>query len=178
MSSLLQDLKFALRMLQKNAGFTLVAVLTLALGIGANSAIFSIVRAVLLQPLPYQNPKQLLFISGLNRQNGATGVSMSFTKFTQIQQQTRTLEIPAAFYSTTLSLLTGHEPEAISGNRVSRNLFQVLGVSPLRGRDFRPEEEAPGAAGVAIISDGFWHSHFGSDPAALGRTMTIDGEAV
>ncbi len=178
MSSLLQDLKFALRMLQKNAGFTLVAVLTLALGIGANSAIFSVVHAVLLQPLPYQNPKQLLFISGLNRQTGASGVSMSYTKFTQIQQQTHSLETPAAFYSTTLSLLTGREPEAISGNRVSRNLFRVLGVSLARGRDFRPEEEVPGAAGVAIISDGFWHSHFGSDPGALGRTMTIDGEAV
>jgi putative ABC transport system permease protein len=165
-------------MLRKNAGFTLVAVLTLALGIGANSAIFSVVHAVLLQPLPYQNPSQLLLLSGLNRQNGATGVSMSYTKFVQIREQTHTLEPPAAFYVATFSLLTGREPEAVSGIRISRNLFSVLGVSPVLGRDFRPEEEIPGVDDVAIISGGFWHSHFGSDPSALGRTMSIDGHSV
>jgi putative ABC transport system permease protein len=165
-------------MLSKNPAFTLIAVLTLALGIGANSAIFSVVHAVLLQPLPYQSPKQLLFISGLNRQTGANGVTMSFTKFTQIQEQAQTLESSGVFYPTTLNLVTEREPEAISGNRVSRNFFHVLGITPLRGRDFRPEEEAPGAVAVAIISDGFWHSHFGGDAAALGRAMFIDGRSV
>jgi putative ABC transport system permease protein len=177
-SHLVQDLRFALRMLRKNPVFTLVAVLTLALGIGANSAIFSVVHAVLLQPLPYQNPGQLLFLSGLNRQTGAVGVTMSFTKFNQIREQSRTFENLAALYPASFSLLTGREPEAIRGNRTSRNLFQVLGVSPVLGRDFRPEEEVQGADDVAIISDGFWHSHFGSDPNALGRTMSLDGRTV
>jgi hypothetical protein len=97
MLTLTQDLKFALRMLVKNPGFTLVAVLTLALGIGANSAIFSVVDAVMLQPLPYKNPGQLLFLSGLVRQTGASGASLSFTKFAQIQDQSHTLEGSAGF---------------------------------------------------------------------------------
>ena len=178
MPSLLQDLNFALRMLRKNPGFTLVAVLTLALGIGANSAIFSVVHAVLLQPLPFKNPAQLLNISSASRQTGASGIPVSFTKFTQIQEQSHSLEASAAFYSATFSLVTEREPEAINGNRVSQNFFHVLGVSPQVGRDFLPAEEAPGAADVAIISDGFWHSHFGADPRALGRAMNIDGRSV
>ncbi len=178
MPTFLQDLKFALRMLRKNPAFTLIAILTLALGIGANSAIFSVVHAVILRPLPYQDPNHLLYISGLNHQTGANGVSMSFTKYTQIREQSHMLENTAAFYQTTFSLLTGREPEAVNGNRVSRNLFSVLGISPVLGRDFRPEEEVPGADQVAVISDGFWHSHFGSDPAVLGRTMSLDGRSV
>jgi putative ABC transport system permease protein len=178
MMTLLQDLKFAMRMLGKNPGFTMVAVLTLALGIGANSAIFSVVDAVLLRPLPYQAPAQLLFLSGVVRETGAVGANMSFTKFTQIQEQSHTLESIAAFYGTTLSLVTEREPEAITGNRVSRGFFHVLGISAIRGRDFLPEEEAIGAADVAIITDGFWHSHFAGDPGVLGRTMTIDGRPV
>src|ERR1700690_1267759 len=178
LSSLLQDLNFALRMLRKNPAFTLVAVLTLALGIGANSAIFSVVHAVLLQPLPFKNPAELLYISAASRQTGATGITMSFTKFTQIQEQSHSLERSAAFYPATLSLVTEREPEAISGNRVSQNFFHVLGVSPVLGRDFLSKEETAGAADVAIISDGFWHSHFGADPRALGRAMNIDGRSV
>src|SRR6267378_4030738 len=123
MPVIFQDLKFASRMLCKNRGFTIVAALTLALGIGANSAIFSVVNAVLLQPLPYQSPAQLLYLSGVSRQSGTTGVSISFTKYTQIQEQSQALESSAAFYATTLSLATGREPEAVSGNRASRNFF-------------------------------------------------------
>jgi putative ABC transport system permease protein len=178
MHALIQDLKFALRMLRKNLGFTVVAALTLALGIGANSAIFSVVNAVLLQPLPYQSPSQLLFFSGVERRTGTVGVSMSFTKFTQIQAQSQALESSAAFYGTTLSLVTDREPEAVRGNRASRNFFRVLGVTSIRGRDFLPEEEAVGAADVAIISDGFWHSHFAADAGALGRSVNIDGHPV
>jgi putative ABC transport system permease protein len=178
MLNLVQDLKFALRMLVKNPGFTLVAVLTLALGIGANSAIFSVVDAVMLQPLPYKDPGQLLFLSGLLRQTGTPGASLSFTKFTQIQEQSHTLEGSAAFYGTTLSLVTEREPEAVSGNRVSRSFFRVLGITSIRGRDFLPEEEASGASDAAIISDGFWHSHFAADAGALGRSLNIDGRQV
>ena len=178
MSTIVQDLKFALRMLRKNPGFTVVAALTLALGIGANSAIFSVVNAVLLQPLPYRQPGRLLFLAGVVRQTGATGANLSFTKFSQIKEQNHTLESATAFYATTLSLVTGREPEAVNGGRATREFFKVLGISSIRGRDFLPEEDAPGAVDVAIISDGFWHSHFAGDPAALGRSVTLDGRPV
>jgi putative ABC transport system permease protein len=178
MRSLIQDLKFALRMLVKNPGFTLVAVLTLALGIGANSAIFSVVNTVLLQPLPYQAPGRLLYLAGLVRQTGAVGANLSFTKFSQIKEQSRTLESAAAFYAATMSLVTEREPEAVNAARSSGDFFKVLGISSIRGRDFLPEEDAPGGADVAIISDGFWHSDFAGDAAALGRAMTLDGRSV
>lgn len=176
MSLILQDFKFALRMLRKNPGFAIVAALTLALGIGANSAIFSVVNAVLLQPLPYQAPTRLLFLSGQDRQTRAVGVSMSYTKFRQIQEQSHTLEGTVAFYSTAMSLVTQREPEAITANRVSGDFFKLLGISAIRGRDFLPGEDAPGAADVALLSDGFWHSHFAGDPGVLGRSITLDGQ--
>jgi putative ABC transport system permease protein len=178
MTVILQDLKFALRMLRKNPGFAIVAVLTLALGMGANSAIFSVVNAVLLQPLPYQAPGRLLFLSGLNREIGTVGVSMSFTKFTQIREQGHTLDGTVAFYSTTMTLATQREPEAVTANRVSGDFFKILGISSIRGRDFLPGEEALGAADVALLSDGFWHSHFAGEPGALGRSLTLDGRPV
>jgi putative ABC transport system permease protein len=178
MQALLQDLKFAARMLRKNLGFTAVAVLTLALGIGANSAIFSVVNAVLLHPLPYKDPGRLLSISSTLLQTNASGVRVSFTKLSLIQEQTHALEGVAAFYGTTLSLVTEREPEAVNGARATRNFFSALGVSPVRGRDFLPEEEADGAADVAIITDGFWHSHFAADENILGRSLTFDGRPV
>lgn len=175
---ILQDFRFAFRMLRKNPGFTAVAVLTLALGIGANSAIFSVVNAVLLQPLPYQAPGRLLFLSGVIRETGAPGVLMSFTKFSQVKEQSQTLETVTAFYSDTMSLVTEREPEAVNAGHVSRDFFKVLGISAIRGRDFLPEEDALGAPDVAILSDGFWHSHFAGDPTALGRSVTLDGRRV
>jgi putative ABC transport system permease protein len=175
MTTILQDLKLALRLLRKNPGFTIVAALTLALGIGANSAIFSVVNAVLLQPLPYRDPGQLLHVSGVLRQSGVTGAPMSFTKFSQIQEQSHSLETSAAYYFTTMNLVTDREPEAVNAGRVSRDFFKVLGISSIRGRDFLPEDDSQGAADVAILSDGFWHSHFAGDPAVRGRTITLDG---
>jgi putative ABC transport system permease protein len=178
MQTLLQDLKFAARVLRKNLGFTAVAVLTLALGIGANSAIFSVVNAVLLHPLPYKEPGRLLFLTSTVLQTKTAGVNVSLTKLTLIQEQTRTLEGVAAFYGNTLTLVTDREPEAVNGARATRNFFSVLGIPPARGREFLPEEEAQGAADVAIISDGFWHSHFAADENILGRSLTLDGRPV
>ena len=178
MTTILQDLKLALRLLRKNPGFTIVAALTLALGIGANSAIFSVVNAVLLQPLPYRDPGQLLHVSGVLRQSGVTGAPMSFTKFSQIQEQSHSLETSAAYYFTTMNLVTDREPEAVNAGRVSRDFFKVLGISSIRGRDFLPEDDSQGAADVAILSDGFWHSHFAGDPSVRGLTITLDGRPV
>jgi putative ABC transport system permease protein len=173
-----QDLKFALRMLRKNPGFTAVAMFTLALGIGANTAIFSVVHAVLLRPLPYDDADQLLAISQTDRASGTTGVPVSFTKFTEISEQNRSLASVAAFYPYTPSLVSEHQPELVNAARVSADLFRVLGITPLLGRGFLPEEEAPGGHDVAILGDGFWHSHFAADPGLLGKTLSLDGKGV
>ncbi len=175
MPTLWQDLKFALRMLRKNPGFTAVAVLTLALGIGANTAIFSVVNTVLLQPLPYKEPGRILSLTLIDLKTRASGALMSYTKYTQIQEQNRTLESLAGYYPLTLSLVTEREPEAVNGARASSDFFRVLGISPARGRAFLAEEEQDGGPDVAVISDGFWHSHFAGDPAALGKTLSLDG---
>ena len=123
MQILWQDMRFALRMLRKNAGFAAIAIVTLALGIGANTAIFSTVYAVLLRPLPYRDPNRLLSISAADPQSRDTGIPVSFTKFTQLEQQSRTLESVAAYFPTTLSLTTAREPEAVNAARVSVNFF-------------------------------------------------------
>ncbi len=176
MRSTIQDLKFALRMLGKNPGFTLVAILTLALGIGANSAIFSVIDAVLLRPLPYRNPQQLLFLSQVNLQTQTNGILVSYTKYTHIAEQSRTMEAVGAFSTSTLSYVTRREPEALSGARATANFFQTLGIVPALGRTFLPEEEQVGAPDVAILTDGFWHSHFAGDQHVLGRSMVLDGK--
>jgi len=178
MHSLVQDVKFAARLLRKNPGFTAVAVLTLALGIGANSMIFSVVNAVLLQPLPYRGPGQLLFISSSDARTKVNGINVSFTKFSLLREQHQVLESIAAYYVTSLSLVTEREPEAISGARATHDFFSVLGVSPARGRSFVPEDEVEGAPDVAVISDGFWHSHFAADEHILGKSLRLDGRSV
>ena len=164
MNSIWQDLKFAFRMLRKNRAFTSVAVLTLALGIGANAAIFSIVDAVLLKPLPYPQDLRLVSVS-----------AQSFPKMTQIREQSHTLEAVAAYYSFGVSFATQREPESIPGAHVSDDFFRVLGVYPAHGRAFVGEEQQQGGANVAILSDGFWHSHFASDPSILGKVVVLDG---
>ena len=177
MQTLWQDLKFSLRMLRKNPGFTAVAILTLALGIGANTAIFSVVNTVLLQPLPYKEPGRIISLAQIDLKTQASGALMSYTKYTQIQEQSKTLESMAGFYPLTLSLVTEREPEAVNGARASIDFFRVLGISPARGRTFSLEEEQDGGPDVAVISDGFWHSHFAGDPGVLGKPLVLDGKS-
>jgi putative ABC transport system permease protein len=176
MHSVWQDLRFAVRMLRKNPAFTIVAVLTLGLGIGANTAIFSVINAVLLQPLHYRDAGRLIQISG--SMNQITGVPVSLTKYDQVRAQSQTLESTAAYYPLTVSLVTGREPEALPGTLVSLDFFRVLGITPARGRSFLPEEEQLGGGNVAMVSDSFWHSHFGGDESLLGRVLTVDGKDV
>jgi putative ABC transport system permease protein len=173
---MVQDLKFAFRMLRKNVAFTLVAVLTLALGIGANTTIFSVVRTVLLKPLPYPYSERLLSVFQADSHDKSKVLSLSFTKFSQIAEQSHTLESAAAYYSVVVSLDTPREPEAINAAHVSLDFFRVLGVPPSKGRAFAQEEEQPGGTNVAIVSDAFWHSHFAGDEI-LGKTLVLDGNA-
>ena len=176
--TLWQDIRFAVRMLRKSPGFTAVALFTLALGIGANTAIFSLVHTVLLQPIPYPAAERLIAISQSDSRTNSKGLSLSLPKFEQIAEQTRTLESVAVYYLRGMSLATPHEPEALSGARVSADFFRVLGVAPARGRTFLPEEDLPDAADVAMVTDGFWHSHFAADHDVLGRSLVLDGNSV
>jgi putative ABC transport system permease protein len=176
MEALWQDLRYAIRTLAKEPGFTIVAILTLALGIGANTAIFSLIDSVLLNPLPYKNPASLVSIVAGNREAGTTGTPVSFTKLQALEQQTKTLESVGAFYQTTMNRTGRGEPEDINVNRVNADFFHALGVAPVMGRDFLTAEDQVGGADVAILSNAFWRSQFNSDPNVLGKSLSLDGK--
>jgi putative ABC transport system permease protein len=179
MASLSNDLKFSARLLLRSPLFTVSAVLVLGISIGANTAIFSVIEAVILKPLPYFEPQRLVAINAVNSsaKDGNIFVT-SYTKFQEIQRETQSLEKVAAYYPITVSLTTRREAEAVSAVRVSVDFFSSLGTSPQMGRSFSSLEDQPGGADVAVISDGFWHSHFGADPEIIGKALTLDGSTV
>jgi len=180
MESLLQDLRFGARMLLKNLGFTLIAVLTLALGIGANSAIFSVVNSVLLRQPPYPEPQRLVMVWSdrpqLQARTGMTEFPVSAADFTDWRDQNQGFEQIAAFHSQSLNLTGGGEPEVLGVVRASVNLFALLGVEVRHGRVFLPEEDQPGASRVAVLSDGLWQRRFGADPKIIGQTISLNNE--
>jgi putative ABC transport system permease protein len=170
-----QDAKFGLRVLRNGPAFTAAAVLTLALGVGAITSIFSITDAVLLRPFSYPEPERLVAINAVNPQVRANPILVSFTKFAQIKEQSKSLEATAAYYPLSVSLATTREAEPIAAARVSADFFPALEAEPALGRSFLTQDDQPGGADVAVISDGFWHSHFGADPEVVGKSMTLDG---
>jgi predicted permease len=171
--SLLQDLHFGLRTLRKSPGFTAVALLTLAIGIGVNTVIFSVVYGVLLEPLPYQDPSKLVLLNETTPKVGS--VSASYPNFLDWRSQTTRFSKMVAVRGTSLNLAGVSQPESISGKAVSPNFLSVLGVRPFLGRDFDLSEEKAGAAPVAMLGYPLWQSYFGADPHALGRTIMLDG---
>jgi putative ABC transport system permease protein len=175
MSAMLQDLKFALRTLAKSPGFTLVAVLTLALGIGADTAIFSVVNAVLLRPLPFKNSAQLVVLRETHKNVG--NVSVSYPDFLDWRQQAHSFSAMAAIQNRGFNLSGITQPENIGGYAVSPNLLALLGVHPVLGRDFLPSEENQGTAPVILLSYQLWQSHLGGDPAVVGRSISLDGRS-
>src|SRR5947209_1067508 len=169
MGTLIQDVRYGWRMLRRNPGFTAVAILTLALGIGANSAIFTVVNAVLLQPLPYPEPNRLVYLNEGNR-----GSSIGYPNFVDWRAQNKVFEHIAATQSVSF-VLTGHgEAELIPSNYISEGFFQTLGIKPALGRDFLPEEDKPGATPVAIVSHTFWQQHLGADQSVVGTNLRLD----
>jgi putative ABC transport system permease protein len=160
--SVFQDLRFGLRMLLKNRGYTFVAVLTLALGIGANSAIFSVVNEVLLRSLPYRDPDRLVIVSA------ATGWD-----FLVWRDQAKTFERIAAFSPSIVNFTGSGDPERLSVGFISADLFATLGVAPALGRTFTPEEDTYGGASVVILSDSLWRRRFNSDPQVIGRALSL-----
>ena len=177
METIWQDLRFGARTLQKAPGFTAVAVLTLALGIGANTAIFSYIDAWLIQPLPYRQPERLMIFQSHNIKNGWTLQSVTSTaSFLDYQKQNTSFEQTAAWASWAFNLTGDGEPALVDGARVSWNFFDTLGVKPLLGRTFRPDEDQPGTGHVAVLAEGLWQSRYGGDPKIVGRTITIESE--
>jgi predicted permease len=176
MESFLQDLRFGARMLVKNPGFTLIAMLTLALGIGANTAIFSVVNTVLLRPLPYKDARQLVAVWEVR----LTGDQAMFSpaEFLDYQAQNQSFTEMAAYRFMKFTLTGQGEPEQLDALIVSANFFSLLGVSPERGRIFQPEDGRAGAPRVVLISHDFWQQRFGGDPNLIGRTLTLSDEPV
>src|SRR5262245_27853760 len=175
--TLIQDLRFGARMLAKNPGFTLIAVLTLALGIGANTAIFSVVNAVLFRPLQYSGSDRIVQIWQTFPQTGSNQVTVSVPEYLDYKNQNRVFERMAAFRFQGFTLTGGSEPELIFGNRVSADLFPLLGVAPVLGRTFLPEEDQIGGPRAVILSHGLWRRRFSSDPEIMGKSLTLDGES-
>ncbi|MBO0862775.1 MAG: ABC transporter permease, partial [Chloracidobacterium sp.] len=170
-----QDLRYGLRRLRRNPGFTSVAALTLALGIGANTAIFSVVNAVLLRSLPYREPDHLMLISHyqpIGEIDEATGAD-----FLDWRDKAKTFEQIAAYDFDTADLTGDGEPERLNTGMVSANLFATLGVAPALGREFTEAEDTYGGQGVVILSDGLWRRRFGADPQVIGRSITLGGQS-
>ena len=176
MDTLLQDLRFSLRSLAKSPGFTLVAVLTLALGIGANSAIFSVINAVLLKPLDYREPERLVFIHSQFPTLDFDKFWISPPEYRDLQEHARSFSRIGAWRTGTASLSGIDSPVRVTSAVASAELFGTLGVSPQLGRTFAPEEDLPDAAPVAVISSRLWRSAFAGEPSIVGRSIEVNGE--
>jgi putative ABC transport system permease protein len=176
MQSLLQDIRYGVRMLTKNAGFTAIAVLTLALGIGANTAIFSVVNAELLRPLPFHDPGRLVSVDVTNSRTGWKSGNADYPDFEDWRSQNQVFEKIAAYYDNKLTLTGVENPAHLEGEVVSADLFTLLGVTPKLGRTFLPVEDEAGH-NVAILEHQFWKQQFGGDPGIIGHTILLNNRA-
>jgi predicted permease len=176
LEQLLQDARFGLRMLRKSPGFTAIAVLTLALGIGASTSIFSVVNAVLLGHLPYKDPGRLAMIWGTNTRRGVNETSVSPGDYFEWKQRNTAFQDIAPSYDDEVTLTGTGNPQFLIGYAFSANYFSILGVSPELGRTFSTEEDRPGAPKVVVLSDKLWRGTFLADPQILGKAITLDGE--
>ena len=175
MSGLLQDVRYGLRTLRRSLGFTTLAVLTLALGIGSTTVIFSVARGVLFRPLPFREPERLVLVQ--DRQPPSDDTPVSYPEFLSWRESIGSFEGLAASFNSSCALTGAGEPEEIWSVRASSSLLPLLGIEPVLGRSFRPEEERRDSEPVGIISDSLWKRRFGSDPGVVGRTLTLDGRA-
>jgi putative ABC transport system permease protein len=175
MENFIQDIRFGFRTMVKNPGFAVVAIIALALGTGANSAIFSVVNAVLLRPLPYAEPERVMMIWGHNIKAGDKRYGISVPDFNDYREQNKLFEQMASLAYDDFILTSGDEPEHVQGTMASSNFFDTLGVKPALGRTFSVEEGQPGADRVVVISNGLWKRRYGSDTSLLGQTITLNG---
>jgi putative ABC transport system permease protein len=180
MGQLAQDLRYGVRMLRKSRGFTTVAVATLALAIGANTAIFSVVYPALLRPLPYRQAEKLVTLGENRRHSDCCAFTSSYPDYLDWKRSAKSFESLAGFSSDGFTLTGTGDPKMIFGAMVTSNFFSTLGVKPMLGRDFVAGDELPEGLGpaVAILSYGFWRSDFGADPNVIGRAIRLDDKAV
>jgi len=176
MGILLQDVRYGLRMLRKNPGFTAVIVLTLALGIGANTALFSVVDAVLLRPLPYQHPEQLVAVKEDMPGANLIDAGMSQPELDDFQKNSGVFQQISAVWPINANITGREKPERVEANAVSPNYFTLLAAKPALGRVFNAADSREGFSEVAVISDSLWHRMFGADPNALGQAVRLDGD--
>jgi len=174
MEAFVKDLRYGLRMMAQNPAWTAVAVVTLALGIGANTTLFSVVNGVLLNPLPYPQPDRLIAL--YSRTSDSPRWSISYPNFLDWVRDNRSFSALAGYRSEDYNLTGMGEPERLPGEMVSATFFLLLGVKPALGRMFLPEEDQVGGRPVVLISDGLWKRKFGSAPDAVGKTVTLNGE--
>jgi len=179
---LMQDLTYTLRTLRRDGSFTVIAVLILALGIGANIAVFSVVNAILVRPLPFRDPQQLVWVAPEATKCGFSCETYSADAYEEFRAQNHTFQDVAGYFAFSSSdnvKLTGHgQPTPATSILVTGNFFQTLGVEPALGRLFLPEEANKGARPVTLLSNAFWHTHFAADPAIVGKPIDLDGAPV
>ncbi len=173
MTALMHDLRYAVRQLRRKPGFTVVAVLTLALGIGANTGIFSVVESVLLAPLHYFEPDRLVMVWGNNPR--FPRVWNSYPNFQDWQRSTRSFQQMAAFRAQGVDLTAPGTPVHLNSSQISRGFFNTLGLQLELGREFTPQEEQHGGVPAAVISNHLWRERFGGSREILGKTVTLDG---
>ena len=177
MHATMQDIRYAIRSLLKARGFVAVATLTLALGIGANTAIFTIVNALLLRPMPYAQPERLVMVwQDLRARGGPADEWATPGNYADWRRETGIFEQVAAIGGWRPTLLGGAEPEPLPGEQVTHEYFSVLKIPPAHGRTFTPDDDLPNAPRVVVIGDGLWKRRFGADPSVVGRTITLSGE--
>jgi putative ABC transport system permease protein len=169
-----QDCAYALRMMQKNPGFTAIAVATLALGIGANTAIFSVVHAVLLRPLPYPSGQQLVYIREQARKAGVENIGWSAPEIQDFRGQNRTLSGLVEYHAMSFTMFGHGDPDRVKTGVVSWNYFEMFGVGPVLGRTFQPKDEETGAPPVLVLSNEYWRERFGSDASVVGKTVEMN----
>jgi putative ABC transport system permease protein len=172
---LLNDLRYTVRMLRKSPLFTLAVVVTVALGIGANTAIFSVVNAVMLRPLPYQQPDRLVWIAEKNDKLNLPTFAASVLNYLAWKERSHSFDSLGAFGFATFNLTGTGDPEQLTGGTVTPSLFALLGIKPVLGRTFADPEDRPGSARVAMIGEGLWKRRFGGDPSVIGRHLTLNG---
>lgn len=176
MGALAQDIRYNLRKMAKKPGLTLAAAFSMALALGANTMVFSLINAFLLRPLPFKDPDRLVAIHETQLKQNLYDSPLSFPNFTDLRDQNSVLADTGAYEEQAYNLGVGDEPERVYGVAISTNLFSVLSVQPALGRDFLPEEGRPGANHVVILSDEVWKRRFRSDPILTGKTLTLNGE--
>ena len=178
----LQDLRYTFRTLRRDRGFAFVAIVILALGIGANITVFSVVNTLLLRPLPFPHAEQLVWFTGNHGQGGLSGLTYNVGSYEEYAKHTQSFQEVTcyqAFWGSTEYNMTGHgDPKHVQAVMVASNFFHMMGVNPMLGRTFRPEEHAKGAALVAMLTYPFWQGEFGGDPAVLGRMVTLRNQTV